>query len=263
MTSRLRLSHHTSKPTWYVLCKDSLVFVHVVLIVVVWYRPMPRHHHWRHRIYRPRHCRRCVCRDQRWTWRLLKLQTRMCVLRRVVAWVALLWLGYSWLGCLHTLYTQVEDLRMANQDCWCYIVERMKSVVWEMEEAMGSVLEVCLDSHIVVTHGCVALFGLHWFGVVLFKLRQRNKWWYHALKSMKTPSFPMVPDVNTNGGIYPIRCGNSSTCTTRGKEQFARLRLTRTTKNTIHETHVHVKHINNIIILSIFRTDKLLIYTLI
>ena len=43
----------------------------------------------------------------------------------------------------------------------------MESVVWEMEEAMGSVLEVCLDSHIVVTYGCVALFGLHWFGVVL------------------------------------------------------------------------------------------------
>ena len=33
----------------------------------------------------------------------------------------------------------------------------MKSVVWEMEEAMGSALEVCLDAHIVVTHGCVAL----------------------------------------------------------------------------------------------------------
>ena len=27
----------------------------------------------------------------------------------------------------------------------------MESVVWEMEEAMGSVLEVCLDAHIVVT----------------------------------------------------------------------------------------------------------------
>ena len=46
----------------------------------------------------------------------------------------------------------------------------MASVVWEMEEALGSALEVCLDSHIVVTHGCVALLGLHWFGVVLFKL---------------------------------------------------------------------------------------------
>ena len=43
----------------------------------------------------------------------------------------------------------------------------MESVVWEMEEAMGSALEVCLDSHIVVTHGCVALLGLHLFGVVL------------------------------------------------------------------------------------------------
>ena len=84
----------------------------------------------------------------------------------------------------------------------------MESVVWEMEEAMGSALEVCLDSHIVVTHGCVALLGLHWFGVVLFKLRQRNKRWYHALKSINPPSFPMVPDVNTNGGIDPIRCDN-------------------------------------------------------
>ena len=36
----------------------------------------------------------------------------------------------------------------------------MESVVWEMEEAMGSALEVCLDSHF-------ALLGLHWFGVVL------------------------------------------------------------------------------------------------
>ena len=33
----------------------------------------------------------------------------------------------------------------------------MESVVWEMEEAMGSALEVCLDAHIVVTYGCVAL----------------------------------------------------------------------------------------------------------
>ena len=43
----------------------------------------------------------------------------------------------------------------------------MESVVWEMEEAKVSALEVCLDSHIVVTHGCVALLGLHLFGVVL------------------------------------------------------------------------------------------------
>ena len=43
----------------------------------------------------------------------------------------------------------------------------MESVVWEMEEAMGLALKVCLDSHIVVTYGCVALFGLHLYGVVL------------------------------------------------------------------------------------------------
>jgi hypothetical protein len=41
----------------------------------------------------------------------------------------------------------------------------MASVVWEMEEAMGSALEVCLDSHIVVTHGCVALLGYTGLGL--------------------------------------------------------------------------------------------------
>ena len=65
----------------------------------------------------------------------------------------------------------------------------------------------------------------------------------------------MVPDVNTNGefGPYPR---SQVIYKPHNSDVFARLRLTRTTKNTIHEIHVHVEHINNII-LSIFRTEKL------
>ena len=40
------------------------------------------------------------------------------------------------------------------------ISSRMESVVWEMEEVLGSSLEVCSDLYFT-------LLGLRWFGVVL------------------------------------------------------------------------------------------------
>ena len=62
----------------------------------------------------------------------------------------------------------------------------MGSVVWEMEEALGSALEVCLDCLKTVLAEQVMV---------------------PRTKSIKSPSFPMVSDGNTNGNFPHIRCG--------------------------------------------------------
>ena len=75
------------------------------------------------------------------------------------AWVALLcWAARGW------VVFRLSTPRRKTCICAGRIVDatsgEWESVVWEMEEAPGSALEVCLDSHF-------ALLGLHWFGVVL------------------------------------------------------------------------------------------------